>query len=114
MLWVIRTTDGTFLRDKGDEGVVAGESVVAVDRAPDMRLERYDATASSGRRVATTNERTAFDTTRVEAVGSDNANQPMIKAFILFYLRDKLGRNPTGAERTAARDAFVQAYKDVG
>lgn len=39
--------------------------------------------------------------------------RPM-RAWMLFYLRDKLGRNPTLAERQAARDAFIAAYKDVG
>ena|SRR3990167_2163281 len=37
-----------------------------------------------------------------------------MRAWMLFYLRDKLGRNPTQAERRAARDALIQAFKDVG
>lgn len=37
-----------------------------------------------------------------------------MRAWVLFYLRDTLGRNPTLAERQAARDALIQAYKDVG
>lgn len=37
-----------------------------------------------------------------------------VRAQVLYYLRDKLGRNPTGAERAAAIEALVQAYKDVG
>src|SRR3990167_5869359 len=35
-----------------------------------------------------------------------------VRAWMLFYLRDKLGRNPTQTERQAARDALIQAYKD--
>lgn len=36
------------------------------------------------------------------------------RAQVLYYLRDKLKRNPTATERQAAIEALVQAYKDVG
>lgn len=38
----------------------------------------------------------------------------VLRAWLLFYLRDKLGRQPTLAERQAAQNALSQAYKDVG
>ena len=37
-----------------------------------------------------------------------------VRALVLYYLRDKLGRNPSAAERQAAIEALVQAYKDIG
>lgn len=41
------------------------------------------------------------------------AMRDLVKAWLLFYLRDKLGRNPTPAERQAAVTAFRQAWQDV-
>ena len=48
-----------------------------------------------------------------DALITSDAGREIVKAMLLFYLRDKLGRNPTGAERDAARTAFLQAYRDV-
>ena len=48
-----------------------------------------------------------------DALIASEAGREIVKALLLFYLRDKLGRNPTGAERDAARTAFLQAYRDV-
>lgn len=59
--WVIRTADNLFLRDKGGEGVIAGEAVVTVATTPNPRLTRYDATAPTGIRMATAPEMTAYD-----------------------------------------------------
>lgn len=36
-----------------------------------------------------------------------------VRALVLFYLRDKLQRAPTVAERQAAIEALVQSYKDA-
>lgn len=41
------------------------------------------------------------------------AARDLVKAWLLFYLRDKLGRNPTPAERQAAITAFRQAWQDA-
>lgn len=48
-----------------------------------------------------------------DAMITSEAARDIIRAMLLFYLRDKLGRNPTIAERDAARTAFVQAFRDV-
>lgn len=48
-----------------------------------------------------------------DALMASEAGREIVKALLLFYLRDKLGRNPTVAERDAARTAFLQAYRDV-
>lgn len=36
-----------------------------------------------------------------------------VRAMVLYQLRDKLQRTPTAAERRAAIEELVQAYKDV-
>ena len=58
--WVIRTADNVFLRDKGGEGLAAGESVVTVSEVPSLRFSRYDATVAGGIRAATAQEMTAL------------------------------------------------------
>jgi hypothetical protein len=58
---------------------------------PETDIETQDRTATIDRETAST----------------------LVKAILLYYLRDKLARNPTAAERQAAMAAFKQAYKDV-
>lgn len=48
-----------------------------------------------------------------DALIASEAGREIVKALLLFYLRRELGRNPTGAERDAARADFLQAYRDV-
>ena len=36
-----------------------------------------------------------------------------VRALVLYYLRDKLVRQPTAEERQVAIEALVRAYKDV-
>lgn len=56
---------------------------------------------------------TAVRASARDAVFTRDISRDLVKAMLLFYLRDKLGANPTAAQRTAARDAFLQAYRDV-
>lgn len=113
-----RKADGVFLWSgfsdppEHDETVV-GAIAVGDGPPPNPRLERYDATSETKRRAATAPEVAAYDSAQLDATAKQAALPRAVKAMLFFYLRDKFGRNPTMAERAAARDAFIQAYKDV-
>lgn len=115
--WVIHTASGEFKYGGFYEptGPDQAYSVVEIpdESMPDLRTERYDATSATKRRPATAQEIADYDAAQLDATAKQAAVPRAVKAMLLFYLRDKLGRNPTAAERAAARDAFVQAYKDV-
>jgi hypothetical protein len=106
---VVEIATGRFM----EFGAVADGVVyqtVTVPRNPDCRLEKWDGAAI----VATTPaDMAAYASAERDALIAREAGREIVKALLLFYLRDKLGRNPTGAERDAARTAFLQAYRDV-
>lgn len=114
MQWVYRISDSVFLREKGSEALATGEALADVDQFPNISAERYDAVSRTKRRPATADEQTASTAARVNDAALGESQRRVVRALVLFYLRDKLGRDPTAPERQAARDAFIQAFKDVG
>ena len=91
---------------------------VSIGDATDRRTWRVSPSSLQGAAQPTID---AFDpeaasllAAELDAEAQQTALPRPMRAWMLFYLRDKLGRNPTLAERQAARDAFVAAYKDVG
>lgn len=67
MEWVIRSADNVFVRDKGNNPVLSGESAVEVSRVPNIRTERYDAGSPGGIRAATSQELADFDAAQRDA-----------------------------------------------
>lgn len=93
MLWVIRTADSVFLRDKGGEGLVAGESAVTVTRVPNARAERYDVGQASGIRAATGPEIATYDTSQVSSRSLATSRQKDVLATCALVVRS---RDPNG------------------
>jgi hypothetical protein len=91
MIWVQRTADGVFLRDKGLEAVSAGESTITVTRRPDPRTERADGTDPSGIRAASAPEIAAYDAERRDLLsGRDTDLMLRAVAQLDFEERQKL------------------------
>jgi hypothetical protein len=95
---------------------------VSIGRPGDRSTWRIDyaPAATVEQRAAGAALLASFDPDAPEAVEAEKtaailgeASRDIVKAISLAYLRDKLGRNPTAAERQAFRDLFIQAFKDV-
>ena len=81
MLWVYRTTDSVFLRDRGTEDLKADEAEVDIALSPDVIRERFDDTAPNKRRLATAPELAAVvDAQRDSDIDNLKAIQAVVRA----------------------------------
>jgi hypothetical protein len=81
MLWVYRTTDSVFLRDRGTEDLKPDEAEVELDSVPDVVRERFEATAPNKRRLAIATEAASVtDVQRDSEIDNMKAFQALARA----------------------------------
>lgn len=108
---LVRHADGEFVENVSLTTPDTAYTRVQVGARPNPRTHKWDRDTVVEKSQA---EIDAYDAARLDTEAQGRADGREYKAMMLFYLRDQLGRNPTPAERTAARTAFVQAYKSAG
>jgi hypothetical protein len=109
--WVIRSSDGVFLRDKSGEGLVTGEIVMDVVGAPDARTERYDATSPTGRRAATAPEIAAYDDAVLDSDARVRMDVERVFSALVWAILDTYSAPATVAKYQAARTKIIAAFK---
>lgn len=88
-LWVIRSSDNLFLRDKGGEALAVGESQVTIVGTPDRRLERYDVSSPTSRRAATAQEIADYDAEQLSAQSLISSHKKDLLATLAVIVRAK-------------------------
>lgn len=117
--WAVDSVTGEFVYGHPEPydpapGLSPGQIRVVLDRAPDVRTERYSGVSSAPFRAATTGELAASDTARADAIAArDIDDMKAIRATVICSLWGRLNRQPTGPEIAAERTRWLTIYKNL-
>lgn len=109
MLWVYRTTDGLFLRDRGGEGLAGNEAVITVPRPPDARAERCTGDGGDPIRAATSTEMGDYDLAQQDAYADRYYKDPDVLAHCYLMLEIEQTAAVFGAKTAGQRRTEVLA-----
>lgn len=116
--WIVETATNKFLRGgifRNAPTAGAGETLVTLptDAQIDPVTMRYDSAAPSKTRPLTPAEVTADLAARRDSNADSTTNRAELAAMLEFVLRRILGRNPTPAERQAARTEYRNILRNI-
>jgi len=105
--WVVRASDGMFLRDRGGEALALGEIEVVLRHPPDAKRERWDLVTQRVRPATVVEIALAQDAAE-DAAALDGPHGRIGRAWAYAVVEHLTGQRPTAQEQHELQQAFIR------